>query len=260
MPSTSTARRTGAAGVRIETLPDDDVPAQADWRLAEDAALHGAARVDLDGPVVLDDATTWTRPIRWRSISIRSRARRSRRSSTSRAGCDDELERVNVPASRRPRARKGCTSSFRCRRDTPYEAGMLFCQIVATMVASQASEGRRPSSAWCGRRKDGTIYVDYLQNIQGKTLACAYSARAARLPACRRRSPGRKWTSGRSRRTSRSTRCRPGSLPPATFGRLSGKTKARISSRRLKSCADVKAEGKGQKAEACAILFAACSC
>ena len=29
------------------------------------------------------------------------------------------------------------------------------------------------------RRKDGTIYVDYLQNIPGKTLACAYSARAS---------------------------------------------------------------------------------
>jgi bifunctional non-homologous end joining protein LigD len=29
------------------------------------------------------------------------------------------------------------------------------------------------------RRKDRTIYVDYLQNIPGKTLACAYSARAS---------------------------------------------------------------------------------
>ena len=29
------------------------------------------------------------------------------------------------------------------------------------------------------RRKDGTVYVDYLQNIQGKTLACAYSARGS---------------------------------------------------------------------------------
>jgi bifunctional non-homologous end joining protein LigD len=30
-----------------------------------------------------------------------------------------------------------------------------------------------------GQRKEKTIYVDYLQNIQGKTLACAYSARAS---------------------------------------------------------------------------------
>jgi bifunctional non-homologous end joining protein LigD len=55
---------------------------------------------------------------------------------------------------------------------------MLFCQIVATMVAS-----RHPKVAtverMVGRRKDGTVYVDYLQNIQGKTLACAYSARAS---------------------------------------------------------------------------------
>jgi bifunctional non-homologous end joining protein LigD len=28
-------------------------------------------------------------------------------------------------------------------------------------------------------RPKGTVYVDYLQNIEGKTLACAYSARAS---------------------------------------------------------------------------------
>ena len=62
--------------------------------------------------------------------------------------------------------------------DTPYEAGMLFCQIIATMVAA-----KHPKVAtverMVRRRKDGTIYVDYLQNIQGKTLACAYSARGS---------------------------------------------------------------------------------
>ena len=61
---------------------------------------------------------------------------------------------------------------------TPYEAGMLFCQIIATMVAA-----KHPKVAtverMVRRRKDGTIYVDYLQNIQGKTLACAYSARGS---------------------------------------------------------------------------------
>ena len=55
---------------------------------------------------------------------------------------------------------------------------MLFCQIIATMIST-----KHPKVAtverMVRRRKDGTIYVDYLQNIQGKTLACAYSARAS---------------------------------------------------------------------------------
>ena len=59
---------------------------------------------------------------------------------------------------------------------TTYDAGLLFCQIVATMVANKhpklATVER--SVAARGRR----IYVDYLQNIKGKTLASAYSARA----------------------------------------------------------------------------------
>src|SRR4029078_8472133 len=32
---------------------------------------------------------------------------------------------------------------------------------------------------WVKKRPRGTIYVDYLQNILGKTLACAYSVRAS---------------------------------------------------------------------------------
>ncbi len=59
---------------------------------------------------------------------------------------------------------------------TPYDAGFLFCQIVATMVAK-----KHPRAATVERSiaaRGGRIYVDYLQNIQGKTLASAYSARA----------------------------------------------------------------------------------
>ena len=60
---------------------------------------------------------------------------------------------------------------------TPYEAGLLFCQIVATVVAQkhpkQATTERSVKA--CGK----TVYVDYLQNIPGKTLATAYSARAS---------------------------------------------------------------------------------
>ncbi len=60
--------------------------------------------------------------------------------------------------------------------DTPYQAGLLFAQIVATMVARkhpQAATIERSLEAR-GRR----VYVDYLQNIRAKTLASAYSARA----------------------------------------------------------------------------------
>ena len=61
---------------------------------------------------------------------------------------------------------------------TSYESGQLFCQIVATVVAS-----RHPKVAtverMVKRRPRGTVYVDFLQNILGKTLAIAYSARAS---------------------------------------------------------------------------------
>jgi bifunctional non-homologous end joining protein LigD len=54
---------------------------------------------------------------------------------------------------------------------------MIFCQIVATVVAQ-----KHPKQATVERavKKRGTqVYVDYLQNIPGKTLATAYSARAS---------------------------------------------------------------------------------
>jgi bifunctional non-homologous end joining protein LigD len=62
-------------------------------------------------------------------------------------------------------------------KGTPYESGRIWAQIIATTVAA-----RHPKIATVERtvRKRGAkIYVDYLQNIEGKTLACAYSARAS---------------------------------------------------------------------------------
>jgi bifunctional non-homologous end joining protein LigD len=60
---------------------------------------------------------------------------------------------------------------------TPYEAGMIFCQIIATVVAQ-----KHPKAATIERSVDARgsrVYVDYLQNVPGKTLASAYSARAS---------------------------------------------------------------------------------
>jgi bifunctional non-homologous end joining protein LigD len=61
--------------------------------------------------------------------------------------------------------------------ETPYDAGLLFCQIIATVVAQ-----KHPKVATVERSvkaRGPRVYVDYLQNILGKTLATAYSARAS---------------------------------------------------------------------------------
>jgi bifunctional non-homologous end joining protein LigD len=59
---------------------------------------------------------------------------------------------------------------------TTYAAGLLFCQIVATMVANKHPKVATVERSVAGRGR--RIYVDYLQNIKGKTLASAYSVRA----------------------------------------------------------------------------------
>jgi bifunctional non-homologous end joining protein LigD len=60
---------------------------------------------------------------------------------------------------------------------TPYEAGLLFGEIVATLVAHQHPRQATVERAIAARRS--RVYVDYLQNGRGKTLASAYSARAS---------------------------------------------------------------------------------
>jgi bifunctional non-homologous end joining protein LigD len=60
---------------------------------------------------------------------------------------------------------------------TTYETGLLFAQIIATMVAEQ-----HPKEATIERSvkaRGRRIYVDYMQNALGKTLASAFSARAS---------------------------------------------------------------------------------
>ena len=90
----------------------------------------------------------------------------------------EELDRLKVPGFPKTSGSEGLHIFIPLAPGTSYEAGVLFCQIVATIVAT-----KHPKVAtierMVRRRKDRTIYVDYLQNILGKTLACAYSARAS---------------------------------------------------------------------------------
>ena len=90
----------------------------------------------------------------------------------------DELETLGVTGYPKTSGSRGLHVYIPLPPHTSYESGMLFCQIVATVIAS-----RHPRVATVERtvraRPKGTVYVDYLQNILGKTLATAYSARAS---------------------------------------------------------------------------------
>ena len=91
----------------------------------------------------------------------------------------DELASMKVPSVRKTSGSSGLHIYIPLAPGTTYESGMLFCQIVATVIAT-----RHPKIATVERtvraRRKGTVYVDYLQNILGKTLATAYSARASK--------------------------------------------------------------------------------
>jgi len=63
------------------------------------------------------------------------------------------------------------------RPGTSYESGFLFAQLVATIVAEKHPQHATVERSIKARGK--RIYVDYMQNALGKTLASAYSARAS---------------------------------------------------------------------------------
>jgi bifunctional non-homologous end joining protein LigD len=88
---------------------------------------------------------------------------------------------------------------------TPYETGLLFCQIVASVVSQ-----KHPKQATVERTvklRGRRVYIDYLQNIPGKTLATAYIARAS-APAVSHALTWREVDEGVDRKRSRSCRCR----------------------------------------------------
>ena len=90
----------------------------------------------------------------------------------------DELERLHIPAVPKTSGSSGLHIYIPLPKGTSYETGQLLCHLVATLVTS-----KHPKQATIERmvrkRARSHIYVDYLQNIIGKTLATAYSARAS---------------------------------------------------------------------------------
>ena len=88
----------------------------------------------------------------------------------------DELQQLKAPAFPKLSGAGGLHIYIPMPPDTPYEAGVLFCQIISTLVST-----KHPKAATIERMvkaRGSRIYVDYLQNGRGKTLASVYSARS----------------------------------------------------------------------------------
>src|SRR5437588_832045 len=89
----------------------------------------------------------------------------------------DELERIGTPSVPKTSGATGMHVYIPLPPRTSYETGRIFCEIVATLVAD-----RHPRVATVERAVDARgrrVYIDYMQNFRGKTLATAYSARGS---------------------------------------------------------------------------------
>jgi len=89
----------------------------------------------------------------------------------------DEMDRLGVPGVPKTSGSRGLHIYIPLPKKTSYESGQLLCHLIASVVVS-----KHPKAATIERmvkkRPRATVYVDYLQNILGKTLATAYSVRA----------------------------------------------------------------------------------
>ncbi|MEP7116069.1 MAG: DNA ligase D [Acidobacteriota bacterium] len=166
-------------GVHSESLPDDDVPARLiGGSLTTLLYMAQLASISMDPFFSTIDALSTPDQV---AIDLDPQPGATFANILEVARWVHEiLDRAGVVGFPKTSGSEGLHIFVPLRPGTPYQAGMLFCQIVATMIATA-----HPTVATVERtvrkRKPGTIYVDYLQNIEGKTLACAYSARASRF-------------------------------------------------------------------------------
>ncbi len=163
-------------GVRTITLPDDDVPSRlVGGSLKTLLYLAQLAAISMDPwfsrvetPHVADHVAFDLDPMPGTPFEhVLDVAR----------WLHDELEKIGAVSFPKTSGADGLHVYVPLPKRTPYESGRIWAQIIATLVAA-----KHPKVATVERtvRKRGAkIYVDYLQNIEGKTLACAYSARAS---------------------------------------------------------------------------------
>ncbi len=89
----------------------------------------------------------------------------------------DELAAFGIVGVPKTSGSSGLHVFVRLPDGLPYEAALIFAQLVATVVAQKHPDLATVERAVQARGRK--VYVDYLQNIRGKSLACAYSARGS---------------------------------------------------------------------------------
>lgn len=92
--------------------------------------------------------------------------------------CAEELDRLDIPSVPKTSGSAGMHIYIPLPKKTTYQTGQLLCHVIATIVTTKMPK-RATIERMVKKRNQKHIYVDYLQNIQGKTLATAYSARAS---------------------------------------------------------------------------------
>ena len=89
----------------------------------------------------------------------------------------EELDRLGLHGIPKTSGASGIHIVLPLVAETPNETARLMAEIVATRVAE-----RHPAATtvtrWVQSRPASAVYVDFLQNIRGKTVASVYSARA----------------------------------------------------------------------------------
>jgi bifunctional non-homologous end joining protein LigD len=89
----------------------------------------------------------------------------------------EELDALELRAALKTSGSRGLHIAIPLPSRTSYETALLLAQLVATRVAT-----RHPKEATVERsvkaRPPATVYVDYLQNVKGKSVAAAYCVRA----------------------------------------------------------------------------------
>lgn len=90
----------------------------------------------------------------------------------------DELEALGLTGVPKTSGASGIHIMIPLVEGTPSESARLVAQMVAESVVKRAGKGLATVTRTVSRRPAASVYVDYLQNIVGKSVASVYAARA----------------------------------------------------------------------------------